>query len=488
MSTVFYRGMVVDIINSVSGLTLRNKNIEDYKSLANSENLKSFPRNTAIVKQITDGASKTNDSEVICYPFFSSHLCLPLKPGECVWFIYENTDHKGSVAYWLSRTTEPGHAEDVNHTLFARSFRQAAKKQELTTAERFNGESNTSAITQTFSYISPTGDAEEIIDTMSFASQVCRLESVPRYNKRPGDLVIQGSNNSLIMLGEERGHYAESASNIISSANQADINSGLPAIDIVVGRGKFVATSGAQILNELGFPEQDKRSDPPTEGDAHFPTDASRLYLTANSSNVNSDFHPDVLLNISSPKTVDPLGRLDLQQLDGILGRRAGSFFVGKADNLRLIARKSGDVRIIKEPTFGSIDGAAVILHSSGSLQLCGKKISLTSYNSKDGATEPYVRYTELINLMKSMIDDYASIASDINDFCTSFSSAVPQIATLTTATGQVTNGTPLVTQLTAAAGKLQGKAKALKTTAEKKKENLDSDSFGIKSTIIFGE
>lgn len=487
MSTVFYRGMVVDIINSVSGLTLRNKSIEDYKSLANSENLKSFPRNTAIVKQITDGASKTNDAEVICYPFFSSHLCMPLKPGECVWFIYENTDHKGSVAYWLSRTTEPSHAEDVNHTLFARSYRQAAKKPELTTAERFNGESNTSAITQTFSYISPTGDAEEIIDTMSFASQVCRLESVPRYNKRPGDLVIQGSNNSLIMLGEERGHYAESASNIISSANQADINSGLPAIDIVVGRGKFVATSGAQILNELGFPEQDKRSDPPTEGDAHFPTDASRLYLTANSSNVNSSFHPDVLLNISAPKTVDPSG-LDLQQLDGILGRRAGSFFVGKADNLRLIARKSGDVRIIKEPTFGSIDGAAVILHSSGSLQVCGKKISLTSYNSKDGAAEPYVRYTELINLMKSMIDDYASIASDINDFCTSFSSAVPQIATLTTATGPVTNGAPLVAQLTAAAGTLQGKATALKTTAEKKKADLDLGSFGIKSTIIFGE
>ena len=69
MSAVFYRGMVVDIISSVSGLILHNKSIEDYKSLINSENLKSFPRNTAVVKQISEGLSKTNDSEVICYPF-----------------------------------------------------------------------------------------------------------------------------------------------------------------------------------------------------------------------------------------------------------------------------------------------------------------------------------------------------------------------------------------------------------------------------------
>ena len=485
MAAVFYRGMVVDIISSVSGLTLRNKSIEDYKSLINSENLKSFPRNTAVVKQISEGLSKTNDSEVICYPFFSSHLCMPLKPGECVWFIYENPDNKGSIAYWLSRVTEPSHAEDVNHTLFARSYRQAAKKQEPSTAERFSGETAKPAITKTYSYVSPTGDTNEIIDTMGFASQVCRIEAIPRYNKRPGDLILQGSNNSLIMLGEERGHFAESTSAVKSSANTTNIPSGLAAIDIVVGRGKFASTAGSTILNDLGLPEIDKQQDPPTEGDAHFPTDAARLYLTANSKDILLPYHPDKLLNITLPST---------SGLDGLLASKPGSFFVGKADNLRLVARSSGDIRIVKEPTSGGgIDSSAIIFHSDGTLQASGRKISLSKYNT-DGATEPYVKYTSLVTLMKKMIDDYESIASDINDFCTQLTSAA---STLAGATGlpavvgvavsipqiNIAGGT-----LSTAAKNLQSKALAMKATAKKKKAEIDADTYDIKSTTIFGE
>ncbi len=480
MAAVFYRGMVVDIISSVSGLTLRNKSIEDYKSLINSENLKSFPRNTAVVKQISEGLSKTNDSEVICYPFFSSHLCMPLKPGECVWFIYENPDNKGSIAYWLSRVTEPSHAEDVNHTLFARSYRQAAKKQEPSTAERFSGETAKPAITQTYSYVSPTGDTNEIIDTMGFASQVCRIEAIPRYNKRPGDLILQGSNNSLIMLGEERGHFAESTSAVKSSANTTNMPSGLAAIDIVVGRGKFASTAGSTILNELGLPEIDKQQDPPTEGDAHFPTDAARLYLTANSKDILLPYHPDKLLNISLPST---------SGLDGSLASKPGSFFVGKADNLRLVARSSGDIRIVKEPTSGGgIDSSAIIFHSDGTLQASGRKIFLSKYNTATVGSEPYVKYSGLMTLVESMVTDYTSIASDINDFCTSFNSAIPQIAFLTTATGPVTNGGPLVALLTSAAGTLQGKAAAMKAKETVIKKMIGADTNKIKSTTIFGE
>lgn len=487
MAAVFYRGMVVDIISSVSGLTLRNKSIEDYKSLINSENLKSFPRNTAVVKQISEGLSKTNDSEVICYPFFSSHLCMPLKPGECVWFIYENPDNKGSIAYWLSRVTEPSHAEDVNHTLFARSYRQAAKKQEPSTAERFSGETAKPAITQTYSYVSPTGDTNEIIDTMGFASQVCRIEAIPRYNKRPGDLILQGSNNSLIMLGEERGHFAESTSAVRSSANTTNIPSGLAAIDIVVGRGKFASTAGSTILNELGLPEIDKQQDPPTEGDAHFPTDAARLYLTANSKDILLPYHPDKLLNITLPSA---------SGLDGSLASKPGSFFVGKADNLRLVARSTGDIRIVKEPTSGGgIDSSAIIFHSDGTLQASGRKISLSKYNT-DGAAEPYVKYSGLVTLIKKMIDDYTSIASDINDFCTSLTS----VATTLTSGGGVstpaTPGAPVTIasipaaggQLSSAAGNLQGKASLMMQKKEAYSKEFDADVYKIKSTTIFGE
>jgi hypothetical protein len=391
---------------------------------------------------------------------------MPLKPGECVWFVFENPENRGSIAYWMSRTTEPNHAEDTNYTFFARSYRQTPAKKTNNTAARFSGESAESSEVQTFSYVSPTSDPDELSDTIDFASQVHRYESVPRYNKRPGDLVLQGSNNSLIMLGEERGHFASDPADIKYSANTTDIPPGQGAIDIVVGRGKISATSGKQILNELGLPENDKRQDPPVEGDPHFPTDAARIYLTANSSDVNASHHPDTLLQILLPSTAG---------LEKTLSARPGSFIVAKSDNLRLVSRSAGDIRLVKEPTPGDINGAAVVLHTDGALQASAKKISLSSYNT-DGATEPYVRYTELVSFL-------TSVMQDLQTFCTD----VTPGASAAIATVGVPAGTPipqvqtLATQLTKAVATLQ--ASTAKTVAD-----LQAASLGIGSTVIFGE
>ena len=289
------------------------------------------------------------------------------------------------------------------------------------------------------------------------------------------------------MLGEERGHYAESPSDIKFSANKEDIAPGSAAIDIVVGRGNSAATSGTTITNELKLIEVDKRKNPPTEGDPHFPTDASRLYLTANSNDINSPFHPDKLLNITIPST-------DGQKIT-ILDVKAGSFFVGKADNLRLVAKNSGDIRIIKEPTPGSADGAAIILHSGGSLHAYGNNITLSSYHT-DGPTEPYVRYSGLVTLIKKMIDDYTSIASDINDFCTSLTSVA---TTLTSGAGLSTPaaiGAPVTVasipaagaQLSSAAATLQAKATLMMAQKDFHVFEIDTDFDNIQSTVIFGE
>lgn len=464
MSMVFYRGMVVDIVNSVSGLTLRNKSIEDYRKIVNAPHMSAFPRNTAIVKPISEGLSQTNSSEVVCYPFFSSHLCMPLKPGECVWFVYENPDVRGSIAYWMTRTTEPNHAEDTNYTFFARSYRQSPEKKPAGAAARFNGEDTNSTDVQTFSYVSPTSDPAELAETINFASQVHRYEAVPRYNKRPGDLVIQGSNNSLIMLGEERGHFAEDPTDIKYSANKADIPAGLGAIDIVVGRGKISSTSGRPIKNELGLPENDKRQDPPVEGDPHFPTDASRIYLTANSSDVYSSFHPDKLLQISLPSTAG---------LEESLSARAGSFLVGKADNIRLVSRKTGDIRIVKEPTPGEIDSAAIVLHRDGTAQVSAKKISISRYNT-DGATEPYVRYTELSEFLTSLMQDLQTFCSDITPGASAAASTVG-----------VPPGSP-IPQVQTLAAQLTKAITTLQASMQLKTQNFQSN--GIKSTLIFGE
>ena len=131
MAAVFFRGFVVDVVNNVSGLTIRNKSIDDYKSLVTSKSLKSLPRNTAIVKDITRGAAKNSGKELICYPFFSSHISMPLKPGEIVWFIFEDPENQGEIAYWISRVSEPNHVEDVNFTFASRTYSQSPDRQLL---------------------------------------------------------------------------------------------------------------------------------------------------------------------------------------------------------------------------------------------------------------------------------------------------------------------------------------------------------------------
>lgn len=451
MATVFFRGMVVDVLNSVTGLTLRKKSIEDYKSLVTSDSLRAFPRNTAIVKDITRGSAKISGRETVCYPFFSSHLSMPLKPGEIVWFVYEDPDNHGELGYWISKVCEPNHVEDVNFSFSSRAYVQNPEAPAKRTSEKFDSPQAESDTVQTYSFKSPTSNPNELVSIINgFTSKIHRFEAVPRYNKRAGDLVIQGSNNSLIMLGEERG-LVESEPK--QSANTNSVPAGSGAIDIVVGRGRLPATSGKQIKNELGIYENDKRTNNPTEGDPHFPTDAARIYLTANSSNTFDFYHPDKLLNIITPSGAG----LEFP----ILGS-SGSFAVVKADNLRLVAREAGSIRIVKEPKPGEINGAAVLLHKDGTVQVSGREIRLASYNSSTGADQPFVRYAELVSFLSSVMQDLQSFCSTLVTHVTpGFGAPSPQI--------------------TAAATTL-----LLKVAA--KQAQLETATLGIGSTTIYGE
>ena len=132
-----------------------------------------------------------------------------------------------------------------------------------------------------------------------------------------------------------------------------------------------------------------------------------------------------------------------------------------KADNLRLVSRKSGSTRIVKEPTPGQIDGAAVILHKDGTIQIAGNRINLSSYNS-DGDLEPYVRYTELISFL-------SSVMQDLQTFCTTLST-------------HVTPG------FGAPSPQISSAAATLLSSVVTKKAQLEAATLGIGSTTIYGE
>ena len=179
--------------------------------------------------------------------------------------------------------------------------------------------------------------------------------------------------------------------------------------------------------------------------------------------------------------------------LSGSLDFKPGSFFVGKADNLRLIARSSGDIRIVKEPTSGGgIDSAAIIFHSDGTLQASARKISLSTYNTA-GAAQPYVRYSGLMKLLNEMIADYTSIASELNNFCTSLNkvaaSLLTSISVPGTAGGPVAGAVTAGNELTKAITPFQLKVAEIIAKETAIKELIDADTpYDIQSSTIFGE
>lgn len=469
MPTVFYKGLVVDVLSSTSTTSITNDSLADVRKNTSAEAMKNFPRNTVIVKTISEGLAKRTDVKTICYPFFSSHLSMPLKVGEYVWFIYENPDVKGSIAYWLSRVCEPDHVEDVNYNFAARTYVQQSQKPAKKAGDKFDGATADEGEQQTYSWQSPTSDPEEMVNLIELAKKTHRFEAVPRYTKRPSDLVLQGSNNSLIMLGEERGHWAPSVGMVTSANTPTDgITAGHPAIDIVVGRGTKVASrlnsyksvQGKKLTNEFGIEEIDKRERTNVEGDAHFRIDASRIYLTANSDNVNSTYHPDFLLGIRYPNS--------RAGSDSPPPRSQGAFALIKSDNLRLIARDSGTIRIVKEPSFGNINGAAIMMHDDGKLHVAGDKVYLSSYVTS-GATQPYVRYDELLSLLNSLLDD-------INTFC----------ATMVT---HVTPGFGAPSpQITAASATLQSSIIAKKSLLSVGQVLMNGSPQNLGSVVIYGE
>jgi hypothetical protein len=321
------------------------------------------------------------------------------------------------------------------------------------------------------------------------------LEPVPRFTKRPGDLVIQGSNNTLICLGQDRGWTALERPDTATHSNAyVDVNSdGSPSeplpefagtIDIVSGRGRFFSQNppdpdnaeikDAQprvIKNTREKLEIDKnpasyvndsirssieanRLDRPQEGDPDFLTDASRIYVSMRTSG-DSNF------NVTSD-IVYPAFEGEISDVED------SPFIVMKSDEIRIIARKESDrdtinggIRIIKEGTLND-DMACIYLMPSGIIQLSGNKIYMGQPDQGNGPgekkSEPFVKYSELEKLLEKTYDA-------IDQFC-------QKLLTHTTPG----YGSPSV-QI------VQG-ATALQTDIQQRKQEITN----LKSTRVFGE
>jgi len=477
-----FKAVVVDVIYDSFVFTEEIvAGLKSELSIKNDDQLKNAPLNSCIVR-IFEGGPKTTDSYV-AYPFFPPHLSMPVKPGECVWITsptLETPDPKDM--YWLCRIVANSTADDINYTHWPRSAGSSpgTNESDLTvrTSEKAvqTAAGGDSAIIPGFTNDAaggkvlpiPTGSKgqevalpenpfKKIIEG-SIAYSVFTPEPVPYFTKNPSDLILQGSNNTLISLGQDRGWtYSDTSTTISSSVDSnASFNPfaetpqpGCGTIDIVTGRSRYFASepatkdsAGSQaertnfriIQNTRDYTEIDKNpvvhttnelnANLPASGDPDFAVDAARIYVSMKTSG-------DHNFGLNKDIAGTPVGfEAAIENVDD------AAYIISKSDEIRIIARKqeenqfypttgdpeiNGSIRIIKEGS-NTDDLAAIVLLPDGTIQISGAKIFLGRATADGGAgggpgpgeSQPYVKYQDLEDLWNVLMDNITSFCDTV--------------------------------------------------------------------------
>lgn len=482
---MFKRAKTVEIISHpyVLNDNIVNQLLEDTnKKLTNKKNkhlLKDLPRNS-IIAQLID----TNE-RIIAIPFFSSHISLPLKSGEDVWIYKEDRassegEEKSVEYFWMSRIHGMNFYEDVNFTHEDRKYlKRYEDKTELSSStELFVLENDVKEKTPIAQfndgpvYNTPTGklsnpNTRQNVNNLKLnLAGTHIIEDVPRYSKNPGDLVIQGSNNTLIRLGTNSAYESNQSSyNASRPLSYNDYSKYSGTIDIVAGRAaiskeqltsnelvdyhlnkesvfyraisKRASRNGMLVVfNEKNALENLKDTDyylrtnaqNLAEGDTDFYTDVSRLYVSEYCAG-------DTLLNYSGINSIEnsPTGFKSPSERKDFRG-----FIIAKSDEIRLVARGNvfninrssdnlfsvsenfqdtgGSIKIIKEGN--STNLAYLSLEHDGIVSLNGSKIVIgdenkTKENGKSeqvyighGAKEPLVLGYFLKNKLENFMNE----------------------------------------------------------------------------------
>jgi len=229
------------------------------------------PRNSVLARVITDSADRyTPDEQLpVFWPLFT-HDVLPIKEGEHVYVIFEDLEQ--THGFWLGRVPEPKDIHNLNLTPGTKRYTEDSDNdlEEATAAAE--------KIVQ-----DTESDPEVAQPQPEFISEV---DDVPEYNQRVGDRIIQGSNNTTIILSRDRVDAIDSGEEALAGT-----------IDIVAGRAGE---------------------------DVSMADDAARVYVSMKT---------DADGNFSTPGDYASEGPT--------------SFVVAKADEIRIVARQG--VKVVAE-------------------------------------------------------------------------------------------------------------------------------------------
>ena len=390
----FITAKVIDFISDPK--TLSQDKIDLLKvTVSNSALVDSMPINS-IWCQIIE-ANRLDQH--VAYPFFPAHLCLPIKPAEQVWVFYSELDN---VYYWICRKPGDYISEDANYTHLDRIVNSPitvgtpGNEPHIGAKDAFNGVTSQISFPQgkTDSIYNKTSgiffDDSLIINQSEEYQKKFIQEAVPRLVRQPGDFVMQGSNNTAIVLG--------------SSENKE----GKGIVDIVAGR----TLSTSPVVNSRGYNEVDKTKaateDNPQVGVAERVYANARVYLGMHE-------NPDLNFGVNIP---------------GISGSGRSSCVVLKGAQIRLIG--SDDIKIT------SHSGASVVLQESGDVIVVPGNDGKV-YLAGTGSNQAYLRYDEFNDIINRLIDMIAALQSSLGPASIAAAAAAAQ----TTAAGNPP-GTPV--------------------------------------------
>jgi len=366
----FQRGVVREIIYNPKSLTESDKNrIKDI--VVNPEQVDQIAANSVIATIISDGISDATPAFVLLAPFFQSHIMLPVQLGEQVTVVFEDFQKYGiRFGKWMTRTSEGVQIEDPNFTHGDRRFLPIYTETQRT-SQSLNISNQTFVPTfpnggeQANTYSLPQNNTINPYDILYGNSVTGSLshqyEVVPRWTKRPQELVVQGMNNALIMLGQDRIGYVAP-----ESTTEQKKYSG--TIDMVTGRSRYrlldtddripqnqqkrKVTSPLVVRNTRDLNETDKtpklnsRLEQMKEGDPDFVHDAARIYISMNTLG-DINFRTQKTTQGAVNQCMQPTGinystkGLFPIQFASSSVDVGNSYIVNKADHIRLIARRN---------------------------------------------------------------------------------------------------------------------------------------------------
>jgi len=406
----FFANPIIDLEKNPPNdpdVTFRDSMASGANLVTNPSLITKMPRCAITATVVSDREAWGETRPEIFYPLFS-HITLPVKPGEKIWVIYDRiAKTKARRGYWITRISSNIDVDDPNYTHLDREYLYNQVPVSATSAmEASTGESQFDA-SDVYNFLGGGAGSRDkntmpgddpygaIVSTSPSYIEQFNGEPVPRFSPRVGDLALAGSNNTLIVLGQDRGS--------LTGPDDDSGEKGIGTIDIVVGRGQAEDTAPAGEPVELEkrgedlepysetnkFPQFDGIDPNAAEGNPDFVTDLSRAYVSMKTDG-------DVNFGIDE---IDSIGA------DGYTTDTAdsgsGPYVVVKSTNPRIIAREDGSIKIVHE------GGSSIVMDSDGNIQIKGTSISVGSAS----ADQPYIRYDEFKILQDEIIGEIKALA-----------------------------------------------------------------------------